>query len=842
MLQPKFTANDLTAVQYELEKFLTDLGWTEFQAALAKARKSKNLSNMPGGSDMVKMFAFEYVSTLEDYYEALRAGSKRSQNDLYRNVLVKLVDVPEGHAKLAYVFFTSVINSLPDIYSSVNLNALLRTAQYNLERAFYKQEINFEDVSIYGPLLALLLEDTLTCDGVPLFTLSNAKDVGGKTPKVLQYTDTGAAIFKGLLHETRQNSVVYGPLVIPPRSWGGDNEGPFYTPEMNHGLHIIRKHAGINVPQRVIDQVNKLQAVPCMINQDMLEIVRWIYQDNVDIAGMYRSSEFADPGKLSSFSEEDEPTDEELKEYREKRAKYKLQLQRNTSLTNSLRRTIDIADIYRDFSEIYFAYSLDHRARIYPITSSQLSWQGCDYGKGLLMLAEGEPLTAEGLYWVRYSIASHAAFKIDGKALDKMSADRRVQWVIENEELLRRIAADPKGTVELWEGADAPIQFLANVLEYVRVLNNESHVWRLPGWKDGSCNGLGHLAALACNADLAPHLNLVTSDEPGDIYSFINVQLVKAIEEAAIASCSARATEAAHTQLAMRAGIKSAEDTAAAKRAYAAYKAENKELIEEYGNANFSKAWMALGLNRSFCKRPVMVLPYSGSDSGRLQLIIDWLIENNQFDVLKEQTIDVLMCASWLNRVFARVIKEHVAPAIEIKQWLQECVSILGRYNLPLTWRTPVGMVCGEYKVKRRSERKYLIINGREHRLVRYGEATGLDTMRNRLAVVPDLIHSRDASHLIMTYERLGDEAMLTVHDSFGVHPNIIPKLDTAIRAAWVDMYEGTDVLRELHTRLQEKLDEATLVAGIPCVVLPEPPARGTLKASAVADSIYFFS
>ena len=74
---------------------------------------------------------------------------------------------------------------------------------------------------------------------------------------------------------------------------------------------------------------------------------------------------------------------------------------------------------------------------------------------------------------------------------------------------------------------------------------------------------------------------------------------------------------------------------------------------------------------------------------------------------------------------------------------------------------------------------------------------------------------------------------MAFVHDSYLTHAAYAPVLNKELRAAWVDTFAG-DPLGEWIRQIN-----AQLPVGL---VLPDPPAQGTLNTKLLVDAPYFFS
>jgi hypothetical protein len=196
----------------------------------------------------------------------------------------------------------------------------------------------------------------------------------------------------------------------------------------------------------------------------------------------------------------------------------------------------------------YHLYTYDFRGRKY-VSTAYLHEQGTDLAKGLLLRADKKAIGEQGFFWLCISIASNwagDAGRDDGAKTDKIPLEERVYWVLDNEEIILSYAAAPKVN-QGWMKAEKPWQFLAacNELKKIRdwvatpqpvytdstclpggvlippersVYDYESH---LECFIDGSNNGSQHLSALTRDEITAPHVNLVPSDLPGDLYKYV---------------------------------------------------------------------------------------------------------------------------------------------------------------------------------------------------------------------------------------------------------------------------------------------------------------------------------
>lgn len=76
-----------------------------------------------------------------------------------------------------------------------------------------------------------------------------------------------------------------------------------------------------------------------------------------------------------------------------------------------------------------------------------------------------------------------------------------------------------------------------------------------------------------------------------------------------------------------------------------------------------------------------------------------------------------------------------------------------------------------------------------------------LDKLRMKQSIVPNVIHSLDAAHLLETLNVCFSNGInvMTIHDCFGVHPNNIETLRINLKNVFVSMYISNDWLIEFH-------------------------------------------
>jgi DNA-directed RNA polymerase len=179
------------------------------------------------------------------------------------------------------------------------------------------------------------------------------------------------------------------------------------------------------------------------------------------------------------------------------------------------RMTMEAVKRFKDVPKFYIPWSFDYRGRAYPIPAF-LTPQDTDFGKSLLVFAEGSYMTDEAEQWLAFQVATTYG-------LDKAPMSERLEWAKNNHDLFTLIATDPVSNLHLWEDAEEPWQFLAAVEEYYHCVQiADRHFTRLMVATDATCSGLQILAGLARDKSTASLVNVLPGSEPQDAYKVVS--------------------------------------------------------------------------------------------------------------------------------------------------------------------------------------------------------------------------------------------------------------------------------------------------------------------------------
>lgn len=578
------------------------------------------------------------------------------------------------------------------------------------------------------------------------------------------------------------------PMNQPPKPWTNAYDGGYWTYEspLVKGGGMTKGRIDIEASDltTLLEGVNAIQATAWQVNVDVLVTVEELWRQRRDLGGLAPFDPVVPPPrpagipegiKQRELAEQDPEAAAELKQWkRAATAAYTAECRRSSKVIAAL-KILEVADLFRNEERIYFPQQVDWRGRVYPLPLF-LTPQGRDLSRGLLRFADGKPVGDEGGEW----LAIHGA---NCWGLDKAPFSERVEWVLEHEADILRIAEDPLTEVD-WAEADKPFQFLAWCLEwaeFAKVGHDPEFVSHLPVAMDGSCNGLQHFSAMLRDERGGAAVNLVPAERPQDIY--------------------AQVAQVVHTK------------------------------VSECDGDKIAREWLASGLiDRSIVKRQVMTLPYGATKTGMVAQLMQHL------DKLADQGPlpfeDVSAAAGWLTVRIWESINEVVKASRKAMDFLQECAKVAAREKQPVRWTTPHGLVIEQRYAWRRQARIKSQMLGEIELSLRLDTAK-LDARKQAAAISPNFVHSLDGAHLLLTIAAMPrGMSWAMVHDSFGTHAGDAAAMARVLRLTFVDMYARDEPLAHFRNAV------AATVEG----ELPELPESGNLRLEEVLRSDFFFA
>nr|UVM82488.1 MAG: DNA-dependent RNA polymerase [Bacteriophage sp.] len=615
---------------------------------------------------------------------------------------------------------------------------------------------------------------------------------------------------------------VYQPCVVPPKPWTGVVGGGYWA-KGRRPLPLIRlgsksavaRYEDVYMPE-VYDAVNIIQNTPWKVNKKVLEVVNMVEKLN--------NTPIDDIPQMEPLKPEDYAgdTEEELKAWKKAAAGIYRREKARQSRRLSLSFIVNQANKFSQFKAIWFPYNMDWRGRVYAVP--MFNPQGNDMQKGLLTLAVGKPIGADGFKWLKVHGANCAG-------VDKVTFDERIKWVEDNHENIMAAAKAPMDSIEWWGKLDSPFCFLAFCFEYAGVMHHGlSYSCSLPIAFDGSCSGIQHFSAMLRDHIGGHAVNLTPSGKVQDIYRIVSDRIEEELKVLLI--------NGTDNEMVTHEDKKTGEIT---------------ERIK-LGTRELARQWLTYGMSRKVTKRSVMTLAYGSKEYG----FADQVYEDIVMPAIDSGSGAMFTEPSQASRFMAKMIWEAVSvtvvAAVDAMKWLQGAAKLLAaevkdkktgeilKPCLPVHWVTPDGFpVWQEYRKKDTTRLNLMFLGSFNLQpTVNRGTKKELDKHKQESGISPNFVHSQDGSHLrktvVHTHRKYGVMSFAVIHDSFGTIPADAEYLFRGVRETMVETYRDNDVLLDFYEQFEYQLHESQRDK------LPELPKKGKLNIEDILSSDFAFA
>ena len=660
-----------------------------------------------------------------------------------------------------------------------------------------------------------LIDIFITTTGLVEYTQEASKSLS-ITP-----TKTLVEIWKQNLNNISTRANIITPTIIKPKPWVSLDNGAYYdvasmgitfmrldwdTQRSRTGRNYIRKLAEVDLSD-VMQAVNKIQETAYTVNKKLLKAVNYLVSIGGERAGIERIEPIEIPSELSGAY-----TEEELKRHKDLIKELRTKERARISKALRLYKTINFAKDLSQYEKIYFPCNIDFRGRIYPIPF--FNFQGDDLMKSLLLYAEPVACSHE---------EDLRTLKIQGSNLwgnDKIGYKAQCEWIDENTDKILLTAEDYLAS-NWWEQADEPLQFLAFCYEYADCLKYlKEHNGSIIGYTcsipiafDGTCSGLQHYSAMLLDPVGGNAVNLTSGhDKPEDIYQQVADGVLKLVQEDAISGTP--------------------DEYKRIKNKYKNKQDEPEEVdISVKGTKTLAQAWLAYGITRKVCKRPVMTLAYGSGEYGfSEQLFEDITKDSDNFKGIARPA------SKYLAKHIAYVVKDVVVSAVSGMAFLKQLAVAMNEADIPVNWWTPLGLPVQQNYLS--MEKKYIRTRLGASKQIRiyWNEPTEkeeVDKNHQRNGVAPNFIHSLDSTHLMLVVNEAGLKNYTTIHDSFGTSLGETLVLKRVLREQLYKLYTEYKPLETFKEYVEQELNKK-----LPDVKIPE---KGNLDLSEIFLSDYVF-
>lgn len=615
---------------------------------------------------------------------------------------------------------------------------------------------------------------------------------------------------------------VYQPCVVPPKPWTGVVGGGYWA-KGRRPLPLIRlgsksavaRYEDVYMPE-VYDAVNIIQNTPWKVNKKVLDVVNMVEKlNNTPIDDIPQM----EPLKPEDYAGE---TEEELKAWKKAAAGIYRREKARQSRRLSLSFIVNQANKFSQFKAIWFPYNMDWRGRVYAVP--MFNPQGNDMQKGLLTLAVGKPIGADGFKWLKVHGANCAG-------VDKVTFEERIKWVEDNHDNIMTAAKAPMDSIGWWGKLDSPFCFLAFCFEYAGVMHHGlSYSCSLPIAFDGSCSGIQHFSAMLRDHIGGHAVNLTPSGKVQDIYRIVSDRIEEELKVLLV--------NGTDNEMVTHEDKKTGEITERLK----------------LGTRELARQWLTYGMSRKVTKRSVMTLAYGSKEYG----FADQVYEDIVMPAIDSGSGAMFTEPSQASRFMAKMIWEAVSvtvvAAVDAMKWLQGAAKLLAaevkdkktgeilKPCLPVHWVTPDGFpVWQEYRKKDTTRLNLMFLGSFNLQpTVNKGTKKELDKHKQESGISPNFVHSQDGSHLrktvVHTHRKYGVMSFAVIHDSFGTIPADAEYLFRGVRETMVETYRDNDVLLDFYEQFEYQLHESQRDK------LPELPKKGKLNIEDILSSDFAFA
>ena len=530
----------------------------------------------------------------------------------------------------------------------------------------------------------------------------------------------------------------------------------------------------------VYDAVNIMQDTEWVINKPIYEVILSLINTDSSLGHLPTNpQEIELPVKPVDI----ETNKESLVKWKREASLVYKERAKSKSKYIQVRQILEEARLLLDRS-FFYPYQLDFRGRIYP-KPAMLSPQGADYSRALIKFKYGKQMKENN---------SFDDFAIAGAGLygevDKEDIQTRLDWVKDRLDTFIGYAKEPLTNTD-WAKADKPFCFLAwcfELKDFAETDYDASFITTLPIQSDCSNSGLQHYSAMMRDEIGGKATNLIPSNKPEDVYRIVAQKVIMKLRDK---------------------------------------------------TDPMAKQWLDYGIDRKLCKKPVMCLPYSLTQYSCRQYIQDHVEkEFKEKEKLHNFGKDLFKATNYLTPIVWESINDVIVGAKEIMGFLKKVSRLVASENLPVCWTTPkplnfpVQMMC----YKKESKRVKTKMGDSIIKLSIQSDTDEIDKRKTAQSICPNLIHSLDASCLMLAVIKAKDKGVTNfslIHDSFGCVAPDVHKLSEAIREAFCEVYEQ-DVLTNWAMEMKQMLSDKNAKK------FPHIPERGNLDLSLVKQSIFF--
>ena len=428
---------------------------------------------------------------------------------------------------------------------------------------------------------------------------------------------------------------------------------------------------------------------------------------------------------------------------------------------------LGIAISYKNVPNIYFPIRSDQWGRLY-CEPNYFNYQSNELSKSLISFSIPGKLKIKDTTAIEYFKAYGA--NCYGNGLDKKSINRRVSWINDN---FNDIINYKNG--KLLKKAKNKSLFLAFCMEYIRfnvfLCEENSLIFDtyIPIQMDATCNGFQHLALLSNETKLFKTLNLSSAskkDDPKDFYTFIINKLTLLFKELCMSDSVDQMEKESYNRLNNlildRKNIKQAIMTIPYNASLFSITQYIKDTLKkcDYTEEEIEDLEKNHMLKKEIKNKKEV--------KNKIKLVTNWYGMSNQ--VIPERIVndtDIYLLSKSINLI----INRDFPKITKLSDYLSNVASICNTLNIPISWSLPTGLHINQSYLSNKSIAIKPFTFVKSSFKLKVTDKNKLDASKQKIALMPNLIHSLDSAWLGLLYDRFYNTHkyvnFYAIHDCF---------------------------------------------------------------------------
>jgi len=149
-------------------------------------------------------------------------------------------------------------------------------------------------------------------------------------------------------------------------------------------------------------------------------------------------------------------------------------------------------------------------------------------------------------------------------------------------------------------------------------------------------------------------------------------------------------------------------------------------------------------------------------------------------------------------------------PALKklFEYFVSVCLAFT-KLDIPISWHPPSGLSIEQRYLKTAKAKVSISVGkGQQKTVILKRKLDQTDTRIQTQAILPNIIHSMDASHLILILNKNKISPIISIHDCFGTLLNNMIDLENLVKLEFISLYSKNNFLEKFHSDLMDILEK----------------------------------